>query len=570
MRRLAIILGLFASAGPAVGDALVVTRAMKAGTIAEIFVEQGNIRVELEIGAADLESFGNVLADAMRAEGGESLPSAPTGKGTRLFAAGWEVKADGVPLVPRVQEAEARVRVQRDEITGEPVPRKEQEAEAVVFIRLQYALQGRPKTVSLKAPGGRVSLGFVLYHGGVPVTDFRYLSGEETVDLNWDDPWYSRFRNRNLRRQFDAPLSAFLYIEPFEVRQEIVCRPKDLQQWVDLGLEGKQVIPASAHAEVKRKVAQFLTGRNPVRVDGKPAAMKLDRIHFIQRSLRRTRVVDPPEDLPLVSATLGVIFVAATEGLPREVTMKWELFGAKFPQVPAVATDEAGGMPYVLSADDDVLRWQNFLTNPTLPQMRVIALPAGASFLDLPLFNIYCITVALALAGLGIRARSRRRARRYLAASAVAVLTAIALGGPGARPVPDRDERAEILEGLLHNVYRAVDHRDDGIAYDRLELSIAGDLLRQVFLQARRSIELENQGGARVKVQAVALVEHELKAGVPDGFAAECTWNVSGSVGHWGHVHRRTNQYRAALDVEPLDGVWKITGLEILGEVRLP
>ena len=83
-------------------------------------------------------------------------------------------------------------------------------------------------------------------------------------------------------------------------------------------------------------------------------------------------------------------------------------------------------------------------------------------------------------------------------------------------------------------------------------------------------MELENQGGARVKLQDVELIEHHLIPGTKDGFAAECTWNVSGSVGHWGHVHRRTNQYRAAFEVEPLDGVWKITGLEILNEVRLP
>ena len=31
----------------------------------------------------------------------------------------------------------------------------------------------------------------------------------------------------------DAPLSVFLYVEPFEVRKEIVVRPRDLQQWID-------------------------------------------------------------------------------------------------------------------------------------------------------------------------------------------------------------------------------------------------------------------------------------------------------------------------------------------------
>ncbi len=33
---------------------------------------------------------------------------------------------------------------------------------------------------------------------------------------------------------------------------------------------------------------------------------------------------------------------------------------------------------------------------------------------------------------------------------------------------------------------------------------------------------------------------------------------VAGSVGHWGHVHQRINQYVARFTVEPLDDVWKI------------
>ena len=35
------------------------------------------------------------------------------------------------------------------------------------------------------------TIGFVCYHEGVPVNDFRYLSEEVTLDLDWDDPWFS-------------------------------------------------------------------------------------------------------------------------------------------------------------------------------------------------------------------------------------------------------------------------------------------------------------------------------------------------------------------------------------------
>jgi hypothetical protein len=46
-------------------DALVVTRAMQASTIAEVFVDEDQIRVEIEVGAADVEAFRNILPDEM-------------------------------------------------------------------------------------------------------------------------------------------------------------------------------------------------------------------------------------------------------------------------------------------------------------------------------------------------------------------------------------------------------------------------------------------------------------------------------------------------------------------------
>jgi hypothetical protein len=42
-----------------------------------------------------------------------------------------------------------------------------------------------------------------------------------------------------------------------------------------------------------------------------------------------------------------------------------------------------------------------------------------------------------------------------------------------------------------------------------------------------------------------------------------------GTVGHWGHIHIRQNQYEANIIVEPVDGAWKITGLEVLEEKRI-
>ena len=66
---------LLAGATPAAADAIVITQAMKASTIAEIFVEESSIRVEIEIGGRDLPAFHNLMPDSVNERMGFDAPS---------------------------------------------------------------------------------------------------------------------------------------------------------------------------------------------------------------------------------------------------------------------------------------------------------------------------------------------------------------------------------------------------------------------------------------------------------------------------------------------------------------
>ena len=578
-RRIAIALVIFALA-PSVlySDALVIVRAMTATTIAEIFIEPDAVTVEIEIGVADLMGFRDLMPDEIYERLGFD-PEPFARRVPRFFREGLTIRPDGGnAIVGRVEEITPRRRIQRDEITGEPLPLTNGEGEPVVFARLVYPLASQPDELLIKVPTDEqgqatANIGFVAYHRGLPVNDFRYLAGEPKLTLDWEDPWYSQFDSRNLRRQFSAPVSAFLYIEPYEVRKEIVARPKDLQQWVDLGLEGKEVITVAEQEELKRKVAEFLADRNPVTIDGRPAEGELDRVHFIYRSLRTSGVIDPPRDLDVASATLGIIFYYPTEGLPDEVTMEWELFGERFQTVPTSATDEAGGLPYFVSVDDPVLRWQNFLTDPSIPGLVEVEAPPAPWTLW---FAIGGVLGTLGLVVLAVRHGMVviRGDRPPITATAAAVLlTFMVVVGVQQTFWASRishDSAEAVVGGLLENIYRAFDFRDEGIIYDSLEHSVAGDLLTDIYLETRRSLELENQGGARAKVKKVEILEsHHEPLDEGSGFVSQCTWNVTGSVGHWGHIHQRVNQYEARFTVEEIDGAWRITSLELLQEERL-
>jgi hypothetical protein len=253
--------------------------------------------------------------------------------------------------------------------------------------------------------------------------------------------------------------------------------------------------------------------------------------------------------------------------------MKWELFGPRIQRVPTSATDEAGPLPFFVTPDDPVVRWQNFLKNPTLPGLVEVQTPPRGSGI---LFTLSALIAGAGLLWLALRhgkaaIRGELPSRKVtLVASALAVVLAVAVpAGVKSSRVSDRDAEA-IVAALLKNTYRAFDYRDENRIYDALEKSAAGELLTDIYLETRRSLEIENQGGARAKVKEVEVLSavHSPLDGEL-GFVTLATWNVSGSVGHWGHIHQRTNQYEARFTVQAIDGVWKITGLELLQEQRL-
>ncbi len=47
------------------------------------------------------------------------------------------------------------------------------------------------------------------------------------------------------------------------------------------------------------------------------------------------------------------------------------------------------------------------------------------------------------------------------------------------------------------------------------------------------------------------------------------SWDVYGTVRHWGHVHYRCNTYRARVTLVPSEDYWKLTDLELLDQARV-
>ena len=463
-------------------------------------------------------------------------------------------------------------RIKRDAVTGEPLPEGGEAPEVVVLASLLFPFEGQPDKLTLSAPGvtGMAGIGFVLYHKGVAVNDFRFLSNGYTVSLDWDDPWYSRFTQRQLRRKYFSPMAGFIYVEPFEVRKEIIVRPADIQRRYDLGLAGVKTITPQMQDEVKQGIVKYLEQYFQLSIDGQAVEATIDRVNFLARSLRSSVVVDG-QDIPLLPSTVGVIYVVPTEGLPQEVEMEWDLFTERMQLIPASTVDQAGPLPVFLDPDFNILRWENFLKFPELPTLTDIRRPPSAVQI-LSRWGQWVFGAVAALA-LFMVFRTFQEQRKLQTGAAVVLLAATALTGWSMKTWDDvrlNDARLkELAGGLLHNIYRAFDYRGEEQIYDVLAHSVTGNLLNDVYLEVRKGLELANQGGAQVKVKNIEMLEARQVGENEDGFLVEARWNVAGSVGHWGHIHQRTNAYHATLTLQDIDGAWKLTGLDILEEERL-
>jgi hypothetical protein len=208
-----------------------------------------------------------------------------------------------------------------------------------------------------------------------------------------------------------------------------------------------------------------------------------------------------PRRLSAWTARVGVILTYATKGAPGRVDLKWTLFNNEMLAARAVIFAYDKGSRFTFYPRQPLFTWDN----PGAPP-----LPA---------------------------------------------VSAISTG---------EKSREAVAESLLRNVYRAFDYHNESDIYDALARSVQGDLLADLYLKIKQGLIMQEQGGAVARVREVKVVRTEPAEGnSKNGFAERVTWQVEGTVEHWGHIHMRVNEYSADLEIEPAGGSWKITAMKV-------
>lgn len=595
IKRIQLLLVLLCLCFPAIearADWINLTGAETAPNIAEIYVMDDHVRLQLEVYVGDLEIFSELIPDSWLAE--NEAGRAAVDERMRDFAQQTFKVLDenGDPLEAQLLLVEPRMRVDRQSpfagmlnpITRQRVPEAPAD-KRVLYAEIIYPFSGEPESLTFVPPadeegGALATIGFLAYHKALPVIDFRYLGAPAEILLDWSDPWYSKFDNPNLKRHHKSAMMSFLYVEPYEVRHEILTRVKDMAQFMDLGLRGERYIEPDELDALKTRIGEFLLQENPVLIDGKSIKPILDRTSFVKVGVKGIQLIERPERLEISTAIVGVIITYLTDGLPQQVSVDWELFTDQVQRVPATSVDPAGPLPTFLTPDDNVHVWNNFLKNYTPPTVAQVELKDTIRRVELPMITIVALAVFFLLLILIAKRRRLGQSVSVLSILSLAVIFAAVFLYPYGRVSVSRpavllfslddNESMQVVQSLLTNIYRAFDFRDESDVYDKLALSVDGDLLTEIYLQNRKSFAVQQAGGAQARVKEVDVISVDAEPGSENNsFVLKAKWTAQGSVGHWGHVHTRKNFYDARITIIPVDGSWKIIDLEMVDERRI-
>jgi hypothetical protein len=278
------------------------------------------------------------------------------------------------------------------------------------------------------------------------------------------------------------------------------------------------------------------------------------------------RATPMPESVS--EAVVGVVVSYPAKGMPREISLTWDSFPAAVLSIPATVIDPESVMTMTLSAAEPSLSWENRLSEDPIPTVEAIAVEPLT--FPVPLISLPLVAIALIMSFTGIRGRrieTSFAAVRVILALALMVgplaRTTVALPGSSGR-VPTESQARRILAGLLPNIYRAMEFLTEEVIYDRLAVSVTGEELTEVYLEQRRTLEMEERGGAQARVETVEVLAAREIARRDAGFTVRSEWTVGGMVTHFGHRHFRQNRYDARIAIVPVDGTWKIRAIDML------
>ena len=377
--------------------------------------------------------------------------------------------------------------------------------------------------------------------------------------------------------QAQAPATgcrAWIYVEPHEIRQECLFKAHSFRD--QFGIGDAEQISTSDQARALEATKNLISSSVRVQLNGVAVPWQVDYVGFVTVDPENGVIPDTRDTIPVADALIATRLGAVANPFGKTLNCTWTVFPDNgMPTSIDFAGPGKNSVFHLFNPGDPAFVWRIPAANATPLPLPLPPTPIRRE-VKIPWLSLLCLLALGALAFMGSR---RKHLPRPIApvALALGIATFVLWKAPAVtvktsldpKTMPNEGNRELIIEALLEQIYHAFDYRDESAIYDALALSLKGKLLETVYLQIHRQLELESQGGARVKIREVSMRDAESNP-TNHGFTAQCEWVVIGDVTHWGHTHMRANKYSAALDVTATsDDQWKITRLDLQDENRL-
>ncbi len=577
-----------ARAAPARSDALVFNAAAVAPNIAEVRIAPDGVHVALEIYVGNLRAFADLIPDDWFSDT-QNRPDLAQ-RLTQFAQNGISIQDENGRVLPvALRTIERRFRVDRssplagqeDPLSGQLVP-SPPEDQRVVYAELFYDFGDiKPQTLVFSPPSSNGSLpalaiGMLAFDRDVPLADFSFLSQDMRLLLDWEDAWFSKFKNPNMTRRHKSGLTTFLYVEPREVRHESLIRVRDLEAWLDIRFSSGDMLQPEEQAKLVSEVLEFIATRNPVYIDGQPQEIGQQYGRLLTLDETGLQIVEDGQSVGADASFVGVVLSFPQQRLPDEVWVDWDMFSDRYTRVPATLYDPAG--PFISGAtpDDPRILWTNHLL--TYEDPVVIPVDVGtAGQVRVPVLLLLGVCVALAA---GITSLRSEGLTRIAGASVVVTVLAglyfvrdaavIYVQNPLDRS-PDKESAASAFGALLENVNTANLEVTREARERELEPLVNSASLADVAAELDRALAVRVPTGALARVTQIRDLTLEdigpLEGGF--GFRALANWSAEATASHWGHNHLRLLEYRALIEVIEESGFWTLDGITIL-EVASP
>ncbi len=419
-------------------------------------------------------------------------------------------------------------------------------------------------------PGGSTTIRF----------DWQQTLSEDASDAEWES-WFEKQREATLGITSYSSVYSFIYIEPVEVRHEMLIPLATLATILPVNHADPAFVEVSEQQAIRDSIAKWLKDENPVLINGTRVLPEFTRIDFYSLNLSDFATQAEAQRISYANGRAGIIMTYRTpDDSVRDVSLSWNSFYSTMTKVPAVVIAYPDSMDRFEfsrfnTPDDNTLTWECKVDDLPKPIASVQANLPEKPQMRIPVGGLAAIVGAtFCLQQIKGKKRLWTSAALLLLAAVAWRSTSIVVDHPWKKPLElSQDQAKDVFSELHSGIYRSLDFGTEERIYDVLATTVDGDLLEDLYLQLRQSLELKEQGGAVARIRSIAYENGDSisrdKSTLPwPSFQYRSTWTVAGTVEHWGHVHERQNQFEALFTIEPRDGDWKITRMDMEGQVQ--